>query len=144
MGGGKKLKARVNQRFGAQEGQSARSMDALAQYEAYREAIGDKIQKDIANGLTPEEIYKKYASLAAARVVTIATSPTTDSSTALAAAKDIADRTQGKAKERSEVTHKMQNMPEDQIDALIMSKLGLTKEQEGDEDGTSDGSDNLN
>lgn len=123
-------KARGLRKFenGLEANKMARNLDALAEFEQFQADVLPALRKDLAAGMSAEALYKKYQSMAAARNITIAATSQNEG-TALAAIKDILDRAGGKAKERSEVTHKMQNVPDDQLDALIMSKLGLTKEQ---------------
>jgi len=110
----------------------AEALDALAEFEEFRDTILPAIRKDLAAGLDAEHIMQKYQALAAARMVTtLATEQ--DSSKAMAAAKDVLDRTIGKAKERSEVTHKLQNIPEEQLDSILLSELD-NLEDSGDDD----------
>lgn len=114
-----------------QEDATIRGIDELARYEAFKAEIAPQLQKDLENGLTAQEIFAKYKPYAAARTVTIAlTEP--DSGKAKAAAADILDRTDGKAKESKEVIHKLQNLPEDQLDALLLSKLGDGADDDSD------------
>lgn len=70
--------------------------------------------------------------LLTARALTIAMTEG-DSAKALAAVKDIKDRTQGKATERSEVTHKLEKLPDEQLDALLQSKLGQQSDDAEDD-----------
>lgn len=53
-----------------------------------------------------------------------------DSSRAMAAIKDATDRKEGKAVERRETTHKLERMPDEQLDALLKSKLSASIEEE--------------
>lgn len=115
-----------------------KNVDALTEFEKFRDEVLPAIRKDMLSGMSAEELYKKYQSLAAARSITIAASPTSTNGEALAAVKDILDRAGGKAKERSEVTHKMSNVPDEQLDAIILSKMGLTKEQQDGEESSED------
>lgn len=106
-------------------------IDELNAFEEFKESVLPQLRADLRKGLSAEQIYKKYQHLAAARNVTIALTEA-DSSKALAAVRDILDRSQGKAKERQEVTHKLEKLPEDQLDALILSKakeMGLSEEE---------------
>lgn len=56
-----------------------------------------------------------------------------DSGKALAAIKDAVDRKEGKARERIEQTHKLEKLPDEQLDALLKSKLGRASEDDEDE-----------
>lgn len=100
----------------------AHAIDDLAEFENFKENIIPSIRRDLKKGVSAEEIYKKYSSMAAARGITIALTDR-DSGKALAAIKDILDRDQGKAKERKDVTHRMDNAKEEDIDAALLSKL---------------------
>lgn len=103
------------------EHRMVRSLDKLAAYERFQELIMPEVIKDLEAGLTAEEIMKKYAHLAAAKLITTAVTGSEHKSTA--AAKEILDRVQGKATERKEVTHKLDKLPDDQLDALLLTEL---------------------
>lgn len=106
-------------------------LDDLAEFNQYREEILPVLRQALKAGTDAETIYKKFQAYAAARMVSIAATEI-DSAKALSAIKDILDRTQGKAKERQEVTHRLSSLPEEQLDAILLSKL--KDQQEGDED----------
>lgn len=117
----------------------ARNMDLLAEFDRFKDEVLPALRADLKNGLTAEEIYSKYQHLVAARSVTLAMTEV-DTSKALSAIKDILDRSQGKAKERQEVTHKMSKVSDDELDAMLMSKVkeaGIDVEESGDEEGGS-------
>lgn len=101
-------------------------IDELEAFSNFKDEILPVLRNAVAGGMTSEEIYKKFQAYAAARIVSIAAMEI-DSSKALAAAKDIMDRAGGRATEKQEVTHKFDAVPDDQLDALIKSKL----QQEG-------------
>ncbi len=121
------------------ESRNVRNIDALATFDSIFSGTLAEIQKDVAAGLTSEQIVKKYAALAAARTASIALTSENEA-TALAASKDILDRSQGKAVERKIVKHAMNEAEEREIDALLESKLkevnpGLVEDGDnGDED----------
>jgi signal recognition particle receptor subunit beta len=99
----------------------ASALDKLAAYEEFCKDILPSLQKAIKEGRSAEDIYKMAESIAAARAVTIAATEQ-DSGKALAAIKDIMDRTQGKAKERVETTHKYEKLKDEELDALLLSQ----------------------
>lgn len=106
---------------GIVERRMVESLTDLAEFEEYCQLILPALRKDIAKGLKPEELYTKYTSMAAARGISIAlTEP--DSGKALSALRDILDRTQGKAVERVQVQHRFQNLKEEELDALLISR----------------------
>jgi len=111
----------------------ARNIDDLVLHDDLMMGVLGTIKKDLAAGLTSEQILEKYSSLAAARVASIAATEA-DSSKALAAAKDILDRAQGRAVERKQIHHKLDKVDEKQLDAILLTELeGLELEEEKDE-----------
>lgn len=116
----------------------ARKLDEREAYERFKEEVLPAIQKDLQKGFTAEELVQKYHALAMARNITIAINPKSQDSVALAASKDILDRALGKAKERSEVTHRMQDVPEEQLNAALLTKmkaLNMSVDEDQDDDG---------
>lgn len=109
------------------------AIDDLREFHKFREEILPQLRKALLRGDDADTIYKNFQAYAAARAVSIAAQEV-DSGKALAAIKDILDRTQGRAKERSEVTHKLSSLPEEQLDAILLSKLKGTNTEENDDD----------
>lgn len=99
-----------------------RMLDKLAEFEEFNATILPKLRQMLKEGAQADEILEFSKAAAAARVVTIAATER-DSTKALAASKDILDRTQGKAVERVQQTHKFEKLEEEQLDALLWSKL---------------------
>lgn len=98
------------------------ALDKMKAFEAFEALILPQLQADMAAGLTADQIYKKYEHLAAARAVSIVMTEK-DNSKALNAAKDILDRAQGKAVEKKEVKHTLDKLPDEQLDALLLTEL---------------------
>lgn len=94
------------------------AMDLLAEYEELLPGLKAALRM----GLSAEEIYTEFQAMAAARGIQIALTER-DSGKAIAAIKDVLDRTQGKAKERQEHTHRLQQLPDEQLDALLKTKI---------------------
>ena len=94
----------------------------LEEFERFRAEILQQLRADLDAGLSAHEIYNKYANLAAARGITIALSDT-DSGKALAAVKEILDRSQGKPTEKKEVKHQFEELPDEELDAVLQSEL---------------------
>lgn len=124
-----------------------RVFNKLAAFQEFQATIAPKMRRMLLDGVSAEDLLEEAAPLAAARIATIAMTET-DSSKALAAAKDIIDRARGKAVERKQLEHKFERMDESSIDALLISKLKEAsisetallegeQEQEGDENGES-------
>lgn len=99
-----------------------RNIDDLVLHDDLMMGVLGSIKKDLAQGLTSEEILEKYAALAAARITSIAATEA-DSSKALAAAKDILDRAKGRAVERKQIHHKLDKVDEKQLDAILLTEL---------------------
>jgi hypothetical protein len=113
----------------AVETQRVRTLDELEVHDSLFTGVLAGLKEDIAKGMDAMAIAKKYASLAAARTVSIALTDE-NSGLALAAAKDIQDRVNGKATEKKELIHSMANASEKEIDAVIASKLALLEDGE--------------
>lgn len=111
------------------EDKTEQLIDDLAEFERYRQEVLSEIRKDIESGLTTAQLIKKYDRLAIARIITTALTDT-DSARAVAAAKDVVDRAQGKPRERKEITHQFSELPESELDALIKSKLTQLEEDD--------------
>jgi len=101
----------------------ARTTDNLAAYDELYKTMLPMLQQDLKNGLTAQQILKKYSHLAAARVVTTAMDSEGDAKTALAAARDVLDRSEGKATETKIIKHQFAEMSDDELDAIILSKM---------------------
>lgn len=112
------------------ENQVIRSLDNLADYEEFTTELAPVLRRLLKKGLTAEQIENdpKIQSLLVARQMNIALLEM-DSSKALAAIKDIRDRTTGKATEKVEVTSKLEKLPDEQLDALLRTKLGERDEE---------------
>ena len=100
------------------------TLDALAEFEAFQDDILPLLRKAIKEGWTREQIdqHPKVQALLAARQITIALKEM-DSAKALSAIKDLRDRTQGKPTEKVETTHRMAQLPDEQLDSILLSKL---------------------
>ncbi len=110
-----------------------RKLDALEKFEDFKADILPKLRKMMAKpGVTAEEILEFSKAYAVAKVATIAFSDE-DNGRALAAAKDLIDRSIGKAKERVETEHRFGKLKDEELDALLTSRLKEVA-TEGDED----------
>lgn len=92
----------------------------LAQFEDYQTILGF-IRKDIKAGLTAKQLQVKYAALAQARVISEMLT-NADGGKAIAAAKDLLDRVDGKATEKKEVSHRFAEMSDKELDAVLKSE----------------------
>lgn len=102
----------------------ARALDDLAEFESYQREILPVLQLAIKEGWTAEKIlsHPKAQALLAARQLTIGIMDK-DSGKALAAIKDAMDRTIGKPTEKQEISHKLQNLGDNELDALLETAL---------------------
>lgn len=119
----------------AQQQRMASMLDDLTEFNNFREEILPVLREALKQGADADTIYRKFQAYAAARAVSIAATEL-DSGKALSAIKDILDRTQGRAKERTEVVHKMENLTESQLDAILLSKMQDQNIEKEDTDGT--------
>ena len=138
-GSGSTRKATTSSRQHGVELNRARTLDDLALHDDLFSGVLGNLKKDIANGVDALTLAKKYANLAQARTVTIALTDE-NSSTALAASRDVMDRAMGKSIERKETKHIMADSTEEELDAIIASKLELL--EESDDSRSDDESDN--
>lgn len=96
-------------------------LEALQEFDDFRQNVLPKLQQMVKDGAPPEEILKFAASMAAAKMVTKALISTDKDS--YNASKDILDRTLGKAKERHEHEHRYKNLKSEELDAIILSQV---------------------
>lgn len=121
MGGGRHKRAKHASHGNVAENLMAKAVDDLSAFEEFQRDILPMIRKDMTR-MSPEQLREKYQSYVQARLITTALSDP-DAARATAAAKDIMDRAEGKAKERQEITHQLQNLPDEQLDALLNTSM---------------------
>lgn len=109
-----------------------RTLDELASFEDFKEKILPAIREDVASGMTATQLREKWSAYVQACQLTDSVTAE-KASERIAARKDILDRTEGKAMERKESTHRFEKLEDDQLDALLKSKM---KEVVGDDDTT--------
>ncbi len=114
------------------EKRMAQLIDDVSVFEEFKNDILPELRKMLKAGASAEEIYTFAQSYTAARTVTIALTEE-DSGKALTAIKDVLDRTQGKAKERVEHEHRYGKLPDNELDALIESRLSEVDSEHTDE-----------
>lgn len=113
----------------ATETRMAGLLDSLTEFEKFKEQLLPALRKELLAGASSEELRARYQSMLTARQLQIAlTEP--DAAKALSAIKDLQDRTEGKAVERSEQTHRLENLSDNQFDSLLLTELkGLKRKQ---------------
>lgn len=97
-------------------------IDKLAEYEAFVKDIPKELRQAILDGISSKALYKKYENIAAVRVVQILMTEK-DSTKALAAAKELLDRTHGKATEHRNIKHSLDELPDKELDALLLGEM---------------------
>lgn len=95
-------------------------IDDLQDFEDFREQILPMIRQDLKAGMSASDMRKKYQALVQARVLT--TAITSDDGRAMAAAKDVLDRQEGRATEKKEVTHRYADLGDKELDAILASE----------------------
>ncbi len=102
-------------------------LDALADFEEFRETVLPAIQKDLKAGLNAKQLREKYLAMIQAKQITdvLMNMDTIDG------AQKIIDREEGRATEKQEVRHKFEDLPPEQLDAALVS---LLKKANPDED----------
>lgn len=115
-----------------------RRLDDLADFEDFQNTILPRLRKLLATGTaTPEQIYRECGDIVAARAVSLAIKEQ-DTGKALAAIKEVLDRGHGKATEKVELTHKYQNLKEQELDSLLQSEMKRLVTAEKQSSGNSD------
>lgn len=99
----------------------ARSLDALAEFETFREMYAPEIRRDLMNGLTDKQILEKYKPLVAARMVQTAVAG--DAKDAISAGREIYNRLEGTPAAKVDITHKLERLKDAELDALLESEL---------------------
>jgi hypothetical protein len=98
-------------------------LEALAEFEDYCDKVLPKIRRLLREGRKAEDIYKQFKDQLAARKLSIALDPNVDPGKALSAIMDIENRLDGKPVEKKEVAHKFDQLPDSQLDAMLLSQL---------------------
>lgn len=95
-------------------------IDELAEFEEYKSKLLPEIAKLVKGGAPSKDILERSKALAVARLALIAVNEA-DPKTALNAIKEVLDRTDGKVTDKREVTHAMQNLKDEELDALLIA-----------------------
>lgn len=120
-GGPMRKKKALKPRPNHVENAMAETLDQLAEFESLRRDLLPKLLQAVRDGKSAEEIIETGKAVAAARLVSMSTS--SDDRAAYAAVKEILDRTMGKATEKKEITHRLDRLSDEQIDAMVMSAI---------------------
>ncbi len=111
-------------------------LDDLNQYDEFKKLILPELRKALLSGVSGKALAQQFTPQATARLVTIALTET-DAAKATSAIKELIDRAEGKAAQKQETIHKFGSLKEEQLDALIKSRLlGTEAVNEESEDDT--------
>lgn len=112
----------IDRATNTQEDGLIEALDQLAMFEDFQKDMLPKLQALVKRGAKTDEILEMGRALAVARLVTIAaTEP--DSGKALSAVRELLDRREGKVTDKREVTHRMANLKDEELDALVLTAL---------------------
>lgn len=111
------------------QGRMADQLDKLAAYDEYTQTVLPKLQQAIKERWSVEKMYAEFQPMIAARMITAALTDQ-DSGKALTAAKEILDRSLGKATEKVETTHKYSKLSDSELDNLLASTLASKDDEE--------------
>lgn len=126
MGGGRRKRKAVNHH--------ENDMHALIDgeiFRAFQAKILASLKEDLMNGMKAEDIFKKYEPQAAAALV----SALLDPKNVVTASEKILDRTQGKAVQKVDSTHRLEKLKDSELDSFLTSRLKeLTGADDSDDD----------
>jgi hypothetical protein len=97
-------------------------LDELTFFQEFKAELLPDLRKLIAGGAPTKDILERARALATARLASLAALET-DSRTALVAIKELMDRLDGKATERKEIKHSMEQLRDEELDALVMTAM---------------------
>lgn len=99
----------------------------LKSFDQFRKDLLPALQQDVMDGMSPEDLRKKYLSYLTARTIQIGLTDTS-ALAALSAIRDVQDRTEGKPVETKHVINKYENLPDAQLDAALLSQMDDLKD----------------
>lgn len=105
------------------------ALDDLALFQEMRAELLPELRRLIETKAPTKQILESARAAAVARLASLAVMDE-DSKTALAAIKELLDRSEGKVTEKKEITHAMSKLKDEELDALVLSTL-----DEADSDG---------
>lgn len=101
---------------------AAEMVDTLALFERFQNELLPALQEEVLTGTPPKELRRKYLThIQASQIMTALTDP--DASKRLAAQKDILDREEGKATEKKEISHRLGQLPDKELEAILISSV---------------------
>lgn len=115
------------------ETRAVSTMDELREFEQFKKEILPALQEAVRLKKPSEEILELVRSHAAARLATIALLEP-DSQKAMLGIEKVLQRTDGPVVQKSETDHRFGKLPEEQLDALIATRLNKVSSAEGSEE----------
>jgi hypothetical protein len=115
------------------EYEKERLLDKLAAFQEFEAEFLPQLKELLKSGADSAKMRDEMAPILTAKLLSMAIVEK-DTSKALAVIKDQLDRTEGKAKERIETEHKFSKLKDEELDALLESRL----KEAGDIDDDSD------
>lgn len=104
------------------EDRMVESLDELSFFQEFKAELLPDLRKLVEGGAPTKEILERARALATARLASLAALET-DSRTALVAIKELMDRLDGKATERKEIKHSMEQLRDEELDALVLTAM---------------------
>jgi hypothetical protein len=103
-----------------------RGLDKLAKYESWQKDIQDllppELWADLKSGASGKDLRGKYSPFLTARAIAIALK-SEDAGKAMGAIRDLLDREEGRAVEKKEIKHQLEDLSEKQLDALLLTEM---------------------
>ena len=111
------------QKHDSEEEKLVRSIDDLAEFQAFKEALLPKLRQMVLEGWSADKIRREVGPYIAAKIASMALLGNVKSATTLKAAQDTLDRMEGKAIQRVEQKTIYAQMSKRELAALCMQKL---------------------
>lgn len=96
-------------------------MDDLAEFEEFKAEVLPQLRADLRKGMSAKQLREKYMALMEARKISIALG-SLEEGVAVQAIKDAQDRQEGRATEKKTITHKYEEIPDEELDAILKSE----------------------
>lgn len=125
MSGKQQRTANLARAANAMQNGQARSLDALTEYEEFREMFAPAIRQALVKGKSAEAIMAEFKPLVAARLVQLGLLGS--ETAALGAIREMLDRQDGKPVAKTETVHKFQKLGDAELDAMVQTKLEQLK-----------------
>lgn len=122
MSGGRKNKAKFQQKGNLACRRAARSLDKLSEYDLFDANVMPQLKKMVLENWPPEKIRKAFAPIMQAQMIKAGLGPITSGQT-LKAIKDTLDRHEGMAVQRVDTVARYAKMDKKELAALALQRL---------------------